>query len=200
MTHTELVRFFEQAAHYPTSLREERNRILQTPHHREAAVLLATVYRESQWQILLTRRADTLRQHTGQIALAGGRRDAADTDLTFTALRETCEETGITASHWQTFPQLQPYYTPSGYTVAPVPAICEESPPTQANIAEVAEIFYLPLDFALQQQNYASRAFHYQGQALTVPTLPYLHYDIWGLTAMILYDLAERYRHYQQAV
>ncbi|MFC2564184.1 MAG: CoA pyrophosphatase, partial [Neisseria sp.] len=28
------------------------------------------------------------------------------------------------------------------------------------------------------------------------PALPYLHHDIWGLTAMILYGLAERYRHH----
>ncbi|MDO5640202.1 MAG: CoA pyrophosphatase [Neisseria sp.] len=200
MTQTELARFFAHAASYPATLREQRNRILQTAQHREAAVLLAAVYREAEWQILLTRRADTLRQHTGQIALAGGRRDGSDNSLVCTALRETREETGIDTGLWQTFPQLPPYYTPSGYAVSPVPALCEESPPTRANAAEVAEIFYLPLDFALTQENYASRAFTHQGRTLSVPALPYLHYDIWGLTAMILYDLAERYHHYQKAV
>ena len=45
---------------------------------------------EEALQILLTRRADSLRHHTGQIALAGGRRDAQDPNLTATALREFC--------------------------------------------------------------------------------------------------------------
>lgn len=197
MTQTELARFFQQAAHYPAPLRQQRNELLQAASHREAAVLLAVVYREAQWQILLTRRADTLRHHTGQIALAGGRRDNADANLTCTALRETTEETGIEAAHWQTFPLLPRYYTPSGYAVSPVPALCTDNPPTQANADEVAEIFYLPLSFALQQNHYASRRFTHEGRTLDVPTLPYQHYDIWGLTAMILYDLAERYRHYR---
>ncbi len=200
MTPTELARFFKHAAAYPATLGEQRNRILQNGRHHEAAVLLAAVYRNAQWQILLTRRADTLRHHTGQIALAGGRRDSSDTDLVHTALRETAEETGIAAAHWQTFPQLPPYYTPSGYAVSPVPALCETNPPTQANSDEVAEIFYLPLDLALQPQHYQSRTFTYQNRTLDVPVLPYLHYDIWGLTAMILYDLAQRYCHYREAV
>ena len=168
--------------------------------HRQAAVLLAVVQHEAQWQILLTRRADSLRHHTGQIALAGGRRDAQDPNLTATALRETAEETGIEAAHWQTFPQLPAYFTPSGYAVAPVPALSAESPLTRPNADEVAEIFYLPLDFALHTANYQSRAFTHNGLTLNTPTLPYRHYDIWGLTAMILHDIAERYRLFQAAV
>ncbi|UOO82599.1 CoA pyrophosphatase [Uruburuella testudinis] len=200
MTHTELVHFFQHAARYPTALREQRNLLLDTPQPREAAVLLATVYRHRQWQLLLTRRADTLRHHTGQIALAGGRRDPQDLSLIHTALRETAEETGIGCERWQTFPQLPPYYTPTGYAVSPVPAVCPYNPNTQANVGEVAEIFYLPLDFALHSGNYTRREFQYNGRTLHVPALPYRHYDIWGLTAMILYDLAERYRQYRQAV
>ena len=119
---------------------------------------------------------------------------------TATALRETAEETGIEAAHWQTFPQLPAYFTPSGYAVAPVPALSAESPLTRPNADEVAEIFYLPLDFALYTANYQSRAFTHNGLTLSTPTLPYRHYDIWGLTAMILHDLAERYRLFQTAV
>ena len=194
MTHTELSRFFSSAANLPAPLQQTRNRMFQGGDFRQAAVLLAVVQHEAQWQILLTRRADSLRHHTGQIALAGGRRDAQDPNLTATALREAAEETGIEAAHWQTFPQLPAYFTPSGYAVAPVPALSAESPLTRPNADEVAEIFYLPLDFALYTANYQSRAFTHNGLTLSTPTLPYRHYDIWGLTAMILHDLAERYR------
>ena len=72
MRQTDLVDFFGQAFRYASIAQEERNRFVRQ-EGKTAAVLLAVVRREGQWQILLTRRADTLRHHTGQIAFAGGR-------------------------------------------------------------------------------------------------------------------------------
>lgn len=195
MRQTDLVDFFGQAFRYASIAQEERNRFVRQ-EGKTAAVLLAVVRREGQWQIVLTRRADTLRHHTGQIAFAGGRSDEGDKDFIVTALRETEEETGIAPHFWQVFPPLPPYYTPSGYEVHPVLALCPENPPTCVNSGEVAEIFYLPLDFALDMDNYGSRSFIYEGNMIATPVLPYLHYDIWGLTALILYGLAERYQYY----
>lgn len=199
MTYTELAGFLQQAARYPADAAKRRNALFAPTATREAAVLLGMVCRDSQWQILLTRRNAALPEHAGQIALAGGRKDATDTNLTHTALRETAEETGIGAEHWQTFPHFQPYYTPSGYIVSPVPALCAGNPPTFPNAAEVEEIFYLPLSVALDTRAYETRTLNYNGNRLNTPALPYLHYDIWGLTAMILYDLADRYRQHRQA-
>lgn len=198
MTYTELAGFLQQAARYPADAAKRRNALFAPTATREAAVLLGMVCRDSQWQILLTRRNAALPEHAGQIALAGGRKDATDTSLTHTALRETAEETGIGAEHWQTFPQFQPYYTPSGYVVSPVPALCTGNPPTFPNAAEVEEIFYLPLPLALDNRSYQNRTLTHNGRRIDTPALPYLHYDIWGLTAMILYDLADRYRQYRQ--
>ena len=42
-----------------------------------ASVLIGLVERSAGLSVILTRRADTLRRHTGQIALPGGRRDLA---------------------------------------------------------------------------------------------------------------------------
>ena len=88
MRQTDLVDFFGQASRYASIAQEERNRFVRQ-EGKTAAVLLAVVRREGQWQILLTRRADTLRHHTGQIAFAGGRSDEGDKDFIVTALRET---------------------------------------------------------------------------------------------------------------
>ncbi|EGV35447.1 NUDIX hydrolase [Neisseria weaveri] len=198
MTQEELTDFYRQAHRYPARGGLERNRLFASNTAVSAAVLLATVYKDGQWQILLTRRAETLRRHNGQIAFAGGRYDSTDTSLTHTALRETFEETGIAAHHWNTFSPFTPYYTPSGYSVLPVPALCAHNPETLINTDEVAEIFYLPLTFALQQQHYQTRAVKHGQTVLRLPALPYLDYDIWGLTAIILYDLAERYRLYTE--
>lgn len=180
-------------------MQAERNQLVTPKTVKEAAVLVGIVLLEGTWQILLTKRAETLRQHTGQIAFAGGRKDAQDDSLTATALREAYEEAAIPIAAWQTFAPLPFYDTPSGYRVTPVPAICAQPVNPKANPDEVAEIFYLPLDCALNLQNYTFRQLHHNNQTLTLPALPFQHYDIWGLTALILYGLAERYQQYCQA-
>ena len=180
-------------------MQAERNQLVIPKTVKEAAVLVGIVLHEGAWQILLTKRAETLRQHTGQIAFAGGRKDVQDDSLTATALREAYEETAIPIATWQTFAPLPFYDTPSGYRVTPVPAVCTQPVNPKANPDEVAEIFYLPLDFALNLQNYTFRQLHHNNQTLALPALPFRHYDIWGLTAIILYGLAERYQQYCQA-
>lgn len=194
-----LTHFLTQASRFSSRMQAERNQLVTAQTAKEAAVLVGIVLHEGAWQILLTKRAETLRQHTGQIAFAGGRKDAQDDSLTATALREADEETAIPITAWQTFAPLPFYDTPSGYRVTPVPAVCTQPVNPKANPDEVAKIFYLPLDFALNLQNYTFRQLHHNNQTLALPTLPSRHYDIWGLTAIILYGLAERYQQYCQA-
>lgn len=194
-----LIHFLTQASHFSSRMQAERNQLVTAQTAKEAAVLVGIALHEGAWQILLTKRAETLRQHTGQIAFAGGRKDAQDDSLTATALREAYEETAIPIAAWQTFAPLPFYDTPSGYRVTPVPAICTQPINPKANPDEVAEIFYLPLDFALNLQNYTFRQLHHNNQTLALPALLFQRYDIWGLTALILYGLAERYQQYYQA-
>ena len=194
-----LIHFLTQASRFSSRMQAERNQLVTAQTVKDAAVLVGIILHEGAWQILLTKRAETLRQHTGQIAFAGGRKDAQDDSLTATALREAYEETAIPIAAWQTFAPLPFYDTPSCYRVTPVPAICVQPVNPKANPDEVAEIFYLPLSFALNLRNYTFRQLHHNNQTLALPTLPFRHYDIWGLTAIILYGLAERYQQYCQA-
>lgn len=169
----------------------QRNRALAADgrHYRPAAVLLGIVPIDGSWHILLTRRSERLREHSGQIALPGGRRDDGDPCLTATALRETAEETGIDAGYWHTFPALPPLYTPSGYAVHAVPALGTHPVSPLAQPAEVAEIFYLPLTLARRADAYHWQSFSHNGTNTATPALDYRHYHIWGATACILYSL-----------
>ena len=58
-----------------------------------AAVLIGLLAGEEGLSVLLTRRSDALRRHTGQIALPGGRCEPGETAAD-TALREAYEEDG----------------------------------------------------------------------------------------------------------
>ncbi|WP_416190836.1 NUDIX hydrolase [Neisseria sp. CCUG12390] len=188
--------FLLRAHEFDSRTQNLRNRFINPAEFKVAAVLLAVVKKDRQWQVLFTRRSGLLKHHTGQISLAGGRREPQDTDLTQTALRETHEEVGIPPQTWQTFPALPPHYTPSGYEVHPVPALCTASPAIRINPDEVDEVFYVPFDFIMNLGHYEMRELQYQGRTICTPALPFQHYDIWGLTALILYGLAERYRQY----
>ena len=56
--------------------------------HKPTAVLIPIQERRDGDYLVLTKRADHLRTHKGQIAFPGGRVDARDVDVTETALRE----------------------------------------------------------------------------------------------------------------
>lgn len=65
-----------------------------------AAATLLLVYPgpEAELTMLLTVRHADLRDHAGEISLPGGSRDASDTSLEATALREAWEEVGVEPS------------------------------------------------------------------------------------------------------
>ena len=60
-----------------------------------AAVLVPLVERAGGMTVLLTQRANTLKDHAGQISFPGGRIEAEDADAWAAALREAYEEIGL---------------------------------------------------------------------------------------------------------
>ena len=64
-----------------------------------AAVLVPVVDYKNEPKILLTRRADHLSQHSGQVAFPGGKVEAEDGGPVSAALREAQEEIGLAAKY-----------------------------------------------------------------------------------------------------
>ncbi|WP_439031386.1 NUDIX hydrolase [Gordonia terrae] len=72
-------------------------------------------------EVLLTERASTLRQHSGQVAFPGGAADPGDDFPVGTALREATEETGLDASGVRILATLPSFPVGvSGFDVVPV--------------------------------------------------------------------------------
>ncbi|WP_078111778.1 CoA pyrophosphatase [Gordonia sp. IITR100] len=72
-------------------------------------------------EVLLTERAPTLRQHSGQVAFPGGAADPGDDFPVGTALREAAEETGLDASGVTILATLPSFPVGvSGFDVVPV--------------------------------------------------------------------------------
>lgn len=159
---------------------------------RPAAVLVGIVERAEAWQVLLTRRTDSLRHHAGQISFPGGRIEDSDADPVGAALREAQEEVGLAAESVQALGYLDPFVTITGFHVFPVVArIAAEFVP-RIDPAEVAEAFEVPFDFLMDAGNAKQLEVEYRGGRRSLLEFRYADYRIWGATAAMLVNFRQR--------
>ncbi|MDR3509608.1 MAG: CoA pyrophosphatase, partial [Caulobacteraceae bacterium] len=157
-----------------------------------AAVLVPLVEREAGVTVLLTRRADTLRSHGGQVAFPGGQIDAGETPWA-AALREAREEIGLDAGLVTLAGLSCGYQTTSGFDITPVVGFVEPNFTLKANPAEVADIFESPFAFLMNPDNHERRFLDgTDGARRHFYAMPYQERLIWGATAGILRALYER--------
>lgn len=157
-----------------------------------AAVLIGLVEREAGLTVLLTRRADTLRSHTGQVALPGGRQDPGERPWE-TALREAHEEIGLEPHFVNPVGLSTPYQTGTGYLITPVVGFVRPGFTLAANPQEVADIFETPFGFLMDPANYEQheRALP-TGETRRFYAMTHAEQYIWGATAGILRALRDR--------
>lgn len=94
--------------------------------------------------MILTRRAASLRQHSGQWALPGGRIDAGET-AEQAALRELDEEVGLTLGTDAIMGRLDDFATHSGYVITPIVVWAGAARTMAPNPGEVQSIHRVPL-------------------------------------------------------
>lgn len=114
---------------------------------RPAAVLMLFGEGGSGPDLLLQRRADSLRSHAGQVSFPGGAVEPGDGGPVRTALREAAEETGLDPAGVDPlalFPEL--FIPPSGFLVTPVLAHWREPVAVAAvDKAETAAVLRVPV-------------------------------------------------------
>ncbi len=155
-----------------------------------ALVLLAD--EEGRGCFLLTKRAPTLRAHTGQWALPGGRIDAGESPPE-AALRELYEELGLRLGDETVLGVLDDYPTRSGFVITPVVFWAEASGPLAPNPAEVARVHHVPLE-ALDAPG-VPRFISIPESDRPVIQLPILGALIHAPTAAVIYQMREVVSH-----
>jgi 8-oxo-dGTP pyrophosphatase MutT (NUDIX family) len=158
---------------------------------RPAAVLLPIVDRPGGLSVLLTLRAADLRAHSGQVAFPGGKIDPGETPCE-AALREAHEEIGLQARFVEPLGWLDPYFTGTGFRVAPLVALVEPSFSLRVNKLEVDEVFETPFDFLMDAANHRLEEREWQGRRRRYYAIPHEARYIWGATAGILRNLYEK--------
>lgn len=159
---------------------------------REAGVLIGLVARHDDVYVLLTKRTESLRQHSGQVSFPGGARDATDINIVDTALREVHEEVGIPSRQISVVGYLDRFATISHYLVTPVIAWIDAGYSHRLNPAEVSDVFELPLSFLMDDANVFHTPMSFNGHTRDIPeykSYGELPFRVWGATAAMLQQL-----------
>jgi 8-oxo-dGTP pyrophosphatase MutT (NUDIX family) len=151
-----------------------------------AAVLLLIINHGHGPSVLLTRRANTLADHAGQISFPGGRAEPGDASLADAALREAKEEVGLDRGRVEVVGELPEYLTSSGYRVQPIVGWAEPPIAYAPDTSEVSEVFEVPLAFLLDPRNHRLEKTYYRGQPRQFWAMPWEGRYIWGATAGML--------------
>jgi 8-oxo-dGTP pyrophosphatase MutT (NUDIX family) len=157
-----------------------------------ASVLVPVMRRRDGLRVLLTKRTETLRSHKGQISFPGGRREESDASAAAAAKREAEEEAGIPPSAVEVIGYLDDYPTITRYLVTPVVALVEDLAEVKPCAREVAAIFEVPLPFLLERANFERKFLSRDGFNVPFFELNFGGYRIWGATAGMLWNLAQK--------
>jgi 8-oxo-dGTP pyrophosphatase MutT (NUDIX family) len=158
-----------------------------------AAVLVPVVLGESPG-VVLTKRTSHLAKHAGQISFPGGRIDPGDSGPEAAALREAQEEIGLDASFVEVLGRLTDHVTGTGYRITPILAVLPPALTYLPSPHEVEAVFELPMRVVLDPDAPRRQRQHVGGVWREYWVWPHPDHFIWGATAAILVQLAQRLR------
>lgn len=113
----------------------------------DAAVLVPLIDTKQGPAVLFEVRAAGLGWQPGDVCFLGGRYECGDDSFAKTAVRETCEELGITEDKIELCGELDYLVTHMGPIIHPFVGRLANEVKLDCNSDEVAEIFTVPLNF-----------------------------------------------------
>lgn len=162
---------------------------------RRAAVLVPLFEEDGEVWVVLTRRAQHLRTHKGEVAFPGGRQDDGET-LVEAALREAREEIALHTDDVEIIGELDHLATlSSNSSVVPFVGVLPGRPPSfTANPDEVEAVLTVPLSELLDDEVYRSEWWAWQDATGLTGDRPIHFFDlygdtIWGATGRMLVNL-----------
>jgi len=154
----------------------------------DAAILILLTREVHDPKIILTKRAEHLNSHSGEVAFPGGKWEPGDDDLLATALRETWEEIDLDIDQAEVLAGLPVNRTRHLLRVKPYVGLIEPALPLVANPEELDAVFEVPVSYFLDVSNLTVDHFSGEDYSLDMPCYIYEGYRIWGFTLAVLVD------------
>ena len=168
-------------------------REFSSPAGRSAGVLVPLFLRDGEIHVVLTRKTDHLRRHSGEVSFPGGGREPQDATLQHTALREAFEETAIHPPDVDVLGALDDMPTASGaYVMRPYVGVIPYPYELVPEPFEVARILTPPL--ARFADRGRMRVDEWEHEGVRYPVYFFEEVDgelVWGATARVLFGLVE---------
>mgnify|MGYP001270547837 FL=1 len=158
---------------------------------KRASVLLPLLESEGEIFLMLTRRSNKMRSHPGQVSFPGGKQDICDEGSVHTALRETYEEIGLPREKVDVVGMLNQILSLHYYLVTPYIGLIPSDFVPLPNADEIESVFKVPLAFFMKSENHWSEEKKILSFPVLVHHFEYQGYDIWGLTAKLIFRLLE---------
>jgi 8-oxo-dGTP pyrophosphatase MutT (NUDIX family) len=156
---------------------------------RSSAVLAALYDGDDGPTVVLTRRAQHLRNHRGEVSFPGGRQEP-DESLVDAALRESCEEVGLPREGLEVVGELDHLSTFSSRSaIAPFVAVLDHVPELEPNPAEVERILHVPLAELLLPEVFREERWRLPSADRPIYFFELVGDTIWGATARMLRQL-----------
>ena len=156
-------------------------------------MLVALFDEGAEANVVLTRRAVTLRSHRHQVSFPGGRLDEGE-GLEHAALREAEEEVGLDPTSVELLGRLPPFEAFAGMsTITPFVGALPGRPELHPNSAEVERAFTVPLADLVAPGCHWEERWPLPDGALYPVHFFDLPLDlVWGATAKILFSFLTR--------
>ncbi|MCH7586971.1 MAG: CoA pyrophosphatase [Chloroflexi bacterium] len=182
-------------------IRQVRSALMRTPepHQREpgirpAAVLLPLYWHNRRWNLLYTKRTNSVATHSGQVSFPGGAIDAGDDSAQSAALREVFEEIGIEAQDIEILGSMKDIITITHFNITPFVGRIPWPYPLELNPKEVAKTFGASLDWLATPENLTTEQREISGLDKKIPVHFFRAHEvevIWGVTAQLTVDFLE---------
>ena len=158
---------------------------------RASAVLVPLMETKDGVSVVLTRRADHLKNHKGEVSFPGGRVEESES-LIEAAIREAQEEINLDPAHVRVIGQLDPHATfVSNSLIIPIVAVVDSSAQFVANDSEVSRILMVPLTELAHPDAYVNEWWVTPRGELNIHFFYLDDETIWGATGRILRQLLD---------
>jgi 8-oxo-dGTP pyrophosphatase MutT (NUDIX family) len=169
----------------------KQNISLQQSAKKAAIVAILIQEPKQESRVVLIKRNAYDGHHSAQMAFPGGKQDETDINLRHTAIREVEEEIGIQLAD-EDLIELEPHWVHvSNYWIQPYYIVLNKNLEYRMNKREINRIFEIPVAFLKHPDSLDYHELQFMQEQIIAPRFYYESEEIWGATAIMLYQLIQ---------